>query len=145
VEVFYKIDEGAVNPANVFGLTNPLIVAWELVPFSFVADWFLPIGKTLENLTATNGLTFVGGYTVTKRTDSSDASYTPGSPWFESGSSGPFWTADSGNMKFTQRHFSISRAGMGSFPSVQFPSFKDPRSFAHAASAIALISSLWRK
>lgn len=30
-----------------FGLLNPLEVAWELVPFSFVADWFLPIGDYL--------------------------------------------------------------------------------------------------
>ena len=30
------------------GLTDPLNVAWELVPFSFVVDWFLPIGSWLE-------------------------------------------------------------------------------------------------
>lgn len=145
MEVFYRIPDGGVSVVDAFGLQNPYIVAWELLPFSFVADWFIPIGKALENLTATNGLQFVGGYTVTKRTDSSDATYTPGSPWFESGSSGPYWTADSGNMKFVQRRFEISRTGMGTFPSVQFPSFKDPRSFAHAASAIALLSALWRK
>ncbi|UUW21380.1 MAG: maturation protein [Sanya fiers-like virus 41] len=26
------------------GLTNPVLVAWELVPLSFVADWFSPLG-----------------------------------------------------------------------------------------------------
>lgn len=36
-------------PAKV-GLTNPLSVAWELVPFSFVVDWFLPIGKFIDAL-----------------------------------------------------------------------------------------------
>jgi hypothetical protein len=30
------------------GLLDPEIVAWELLPFSFVADWFLPIGSWLE-------------------------------------------------------------------------------------------------
>lgn len=34
-------------PAS-FGLLNPLEVAWELLPFSFVADWFLPIGAYLS-------------------------------------------------------------------------------------------------
>lgn len=29
-------------------LDNPALVAWELVPYSFVADWFLPIGGWLE-------------------------------------------------------------------------------------------------
>lgn len=32
------------------GLTNPLEVVWELTPFSFVADWFLPIGDYLSAL-----------------------------------------------------------------------------------------------
>jgi hypothetical protein len=34
-------------PAKV-GLTNPLSVAWEVIPFSFVVDWFFPIGKYLD-------------------------------------------------------------------------------------------------
>lgn len=32
------------------GLQNPLSVVWEKVPFSFVADWFIPIGTYLDNL-----------------------------------------------------------------------------------------------
>lgn len=31
------------------GLEDPLTVAWELVPYSFVVDWFLPIGPYLES------------------------------------------------------------------------------------------------
>lgn len=34
------------------GLTNPALVAWELVPFSFVVDYFLPIGNSIEALSA---------------------------------------------------------------------------------------------
>jgi len=30
------------------GLMNPEIVAWELMPWSFVIDWFLPIGQYLD-------------------------------------------------------------------------------------------------
>lgn len=45
------------------GLINPLSIAWELVPFSFVIDWFIPIGNTLQAITAGVGLTFIGGYT----------------------------------------------------------------------------------
>jgi hypothetical protein len=30
------------------GLLDPLTVAWELLPFSFVADWFIPIGQWIE-------------------------------------------------------------------------------------------------
>jgi hypothetical protein len=30
------------------GLTNPVEIAWELVPYSFVVDWFLPIGSYIS-------------------------------------------------------------------------------------------------
>lgn len=30
------------------GLTNPAVIAWEVVPYSFVVDWFLPVGSYLE-------------------------------------------------------------------------------------------------
>lgn len=32
------------------GLMDPASVAWELIPYSFVVDWFVPIGTYLENL-----------------------------------------------------------------------------------------------
>lgn len=43
------------------GFTNPVSLAWELLPFSFVADWFLRIGPFLEQLSAFDGLTFMQG------------------------------------------------------------------------------------
>lgn len=36
------------NVAKMSGLTDPLSVAWELLPYSFVADWFLPVGNFLS-------------------------------------------------------------------------------------------------
>jgi hypothetical protein len=42
--------------ANELGLINPVAIAWELVPFSFVVDWFLPIGNYLQSLTDFVGL-----------------------------------------------------------------------------------------
>jgi hypothetical protein len=44
-----------------FGLLNPLEVAWELVPFSFVADWFLPVGSYLSALDVPLRFVHVGG------------------------------------------------------------------------------------
>lgn len=32
------------------GLLDPLSVIWENIPYSFVVDWFIPIGKYLDNL-----------------------------------------------------------------------------------------------
>lgn len=43
------------------GLLNPLEVAWELLPFSFVVDWFLPIGDYLSQLDTSLSVTHKGG------------------------------------------------------------------------------------
>lgn len=47
------------------GITNPALIAWELVPFSFVFDWFISVGDYLKALTALNGLTIKKGMTST--------------------------------------------------------------------------------
>lgn len=45
------------NPMD-FLAVDPLQVAWERVPFSFVFDWFVPIGSLIS---AFNDLTIIGG------------------------------------------------------------------------------------
>lgn len=57
-----RIDVPGLAEINSWGLINPLSIAWELVPFSFVVDWFIPIGNTLSAMTAGLGLTFIEGY-----------------------------------------------------------------------------------
>lgn len=47
---------------NRAGMLNPFEVAWELVPLSFVVDWWLPIGNVLSVYSARSGLSFVDGY-----------------------------------------------------------------------------------
>jgi hypothetical protein len=37
-----------LNKPNVFGLTQPVEALWELVPFSFIIDWFFNVGRTLS-------------------------------------------------------------------------------------------------
>lgn len=38
------------NRFSALGLTNPAEIAWDLVPFSFVIDWFIPIGVSIRFL-----------------------------------------------------------------------------------------------
>lgn len=42
--------------ANRLGFVNPAAVAWELIPFSFLVDWFVPIGGFLSQWTDFVGL-----------------------------------------------------------------------------------------
>lgn len=55
--------------ANQLGIINPATVAWELVPFSFVVDWFIPVGRLLDSWTDLLGYGFqYAFYTVTRKT-----------------------------------------------------------------------------
>lgn len=45
-------------------INNPLLTAWELVPYSFVVDWFIPIGDTIGQFSAADGLDFISGTTT---------------------------------------------------------------------------------
>jgi hypothetical protein len=62
--VLSKIDE--VSALNIIGLDSVLEAAWELVPFSFVADWFFNIGKTLASWTPELGLTTLASWVTVK-------------------------------------------------------------------------------
>lgn len=50
-----------VDVVRLSGLTDPLSIAWELVPYSFIVDWFIPIGDYLSARGLANSLkgTFV--------------------------------------------------------------------------------------
>lgn len=139
MSVGYRIKNPYPDPVHTFGMNNPAIVVWELVPFSWVADWFIPFGLYLESFTATSGLEFSQGFmtTTTKRTVNSyiyqDGTYVRGAlrrSW-------------SGSTRGEFTEFLLNRTRLDSFPSPSVPEFKDPRSFAHAASAIALLQSIF--
>jgi hypothetical protein len=50
--------------ANQLGLTNPLVVAWELVPFSFLVDHIVNVAQFLSLGTDYLGLAVTDSYTV---------------------------------------------------------------------------------
>lgn len=59
-----RVTHDLIRQLNRVSLLNVPSLAWELVPFSFVVDWAIPVGTTLSALTATSGLTFQGGVTT---------------------------------------------------------------------------------
>lgn len=59
-----RIDTTLTHPnlaaLNSLGLINPFQLGWELLPFSFVLDWLLPIGNALAGLSTPFGLDLKG-------------------------------------------------------------------------------------
>lgn len=59
-----RIDCSLTHPnlvhLNSLGLINPFQLGWELLPFSFVLDWLLPIGNALKALSTPFGLDLKG-------------------------------------------------------------------------------------
>lgn len=62
----YEVENHDLWLANKLGLVNPALVAWELVPFSFVVDWFIPVGDFLGSMSATWGTRVINGWTTEK-------------------------------------------------------------------------------
>jgi hypothetical protein len=101
------------------GLTNPALVAWELTPFSFMADWLLPVGPFLEMLSSTSGYNKHPG-SITRGTRE----------WC-------IQQSDNGASAYSE-YRRIQRATIA-FPSVPLPRFKNPISPVHALNALSII------
>lgn len=121
------VKDGTVASANQYGLINPASLAWELIPYSFVVDWLMPLGNYFAALTATAGLTFVGGYRGQRCQGNIYAKYTP---------SGYTGVGCSVNREF----FCYDRARLGGFPAPA-PYIKSPFSTEHVENFIALLIS----
>lgn len=61
-QIDIHLDSPAIQAASQYGLLNPAAVAWEAVPFSFVVDWFYPVGDFLSQLNTTGGLKLSNWY-----------------------------------------------------------------------------------
>jgi hypothetical protein len=122
---------------SALGLVNPLSIAWELVPFSFVVDWILPVGTFLEACTAPLGLEFVDGSLV--RVVSLDHSYQACA-----NRSGSLTALDKGGVSCHTRLFRMSRSKYSSFPIPVL--FRKPfLSTDHAVTALALLHTTRRQ
>lgn len=60
--VAFYVTNPLVKTLDECGLVNPLSVAWELVPFSFVVDWFVPVGAYLQGIVPPQGVDFLYGW-----------------------------------------------------------------------------------
>jgi hypothetical protein len=127
--------------ATSLGLTNPAEVAWELMPYSFVIDWFLPLGNYLSMLDAHVGFKYITGSTTVYLYRSYDAVVTHN---FETSLTG-VTSGTAGGYKASGELIDVRREVHTTLPLPAFPEFKNPFSATHVANAIALLRNLTSK
>jgi hypothetical protein len=130
---------------NVFGLNNPALVAWEVVPFSFVVDWFLPIGSFIEGLTAYNGVAFKKGTRAQFNVYDAVATGIATGKKIDQGAEVYTMSMDGSDFgRCTSRGY--TRAVLSELPHQTFPEvFKDAASLSHATSALALLHQVFKQ
>lgn len=116
------------------GLTDPWSVAWELLPYSFVFDWFIPVGNYLQARGLSQALTGTFVSTDFK-------TYDTGTLVPDSGLSGMLVVGD---VVYRQRHVSVTRTVSTTLP-VPLPTsvgLGEALSWRRAANAVALLTNL---
>jgi hypothetical protein len=56
VTLWCELENSHFSALQQIGLTNPLLYAWEVTPFSFAFDWACSVGDWLQGLTAFHGV-----------------------------------------------------------------------------------------
>lgn len=136
---FYADDSIWSETPNM-GLTDPALLAWELIPYSFVVDWFLPIGDFLGALNARQGFIFKDGFINHFATGDSVRVITD-SHSVSAGTYSYQMTRNARHQETTYRH---KREALLDFPLPFFPSVENPYSASHLATALALLKQTFR-
>lgn len=117
--------------ASQAGISDPLELAWELIPWSFVVDWVLPVGDFIRAMQAPSGLTFLSGWKGYRIEISGSIQMFDASG---------FWTVStppSGDIS----GFGYYRQALSDFPKPVL-SFKSPFATSNAWNALALATQL---
>lgn len=130
--LYYSTPQPNLRSLAQLGITNPLSLGWELLPWSFVVDWFLPIGSFISSLDAGLGAQFKKGCMTTALVSTLKAQRTA------SGRNDGGYIYDIDLSAFAKR-VAINREDLGGFPLPRLPQFKDPLSVQHLANATALL------
>lgn len=132
----FEIENAMLKTLYEYGLTNPLEIAWEMTPWSFVVDWFLPIGAWIRDVSSPRSLLYKQGSKTTTITSTvtSKRSYNNYSFEYDPTSR---WTGEvSGSMtEHTKKRELLGESPLGFY----IPKFKSPYSAYHVAETVALL------
>lgn len=138
VEVKYKltfaVDSRIVTDAKSLGLTDPLALAWEVTPWSFVADWLLPIGTFIADLSSLTGLRYVRGHRTVTYKMTTVFRRTFGGIKSVQNFTGPRMVVET-----RCEHVRVARSLLTEPPSTPLPHTRNPFTGAHMRDALSLI------
>lgn len=135
-KVRMKIPDNSLTSAARLSSLNPASIAWELMPWSFVVDWFFNIGDYLRGVETSlvYGRYFSDGFvTKTFITEADQKAVRSGTP-----PNGVSW---SGEYQATGVDKSLERAKLTSFPSVPFPKLRPELGSGRLLNAAALLTT----
>lgn len=136
-----QVTSAILGSSKKIGLTNPMLLAWELLPYSFVADWFVPIGSWLSSIDAYVGLSVKDGSTTTTDKWKNSATVYPNSA---RNLVYPGWSTYCTTAN--QRAVIVQKTRTLTLPQVvRFPPFKNPLTATHALSALALLNAAFSR
>lgn len=117
------------------GLDNPLSTIHEVIPYSFVLDWALPIGDWLSGL---NALKYYSGWNTVVSNKTEEKVTVSGARTTYNG--GTITSSASGS--YSRLQF---RRRVMSAPPIPVLPVKDPRSLTHMADGLSLLASAVRR
>lgn len=134
-----------VDVPQLIGLTDPASILWEKLPYSFVADWFIPIGSWLSARGLSSSLTgrFVTSYKSIERNSISayklsNSQHTTTGVFPEGPSHGYYcW--------FERTLHSTLSDALGGLKPPNFKPLAKVASWQHAANAVALLTQVFTK
>lgn len=124
------------------GFLSPISLAWEVIPFSFVVDWFYPVGPYLESLAAFEGMSFVDGYKTTFVREQLGILISCNNELRGTFPQRVFITSRGGLQRTSVR---LQRVKLTTFPSHPRILLKNPISIGHAANAVALLVANFKR
>lgn len=142
VQVTYKARMTASDGGrdySTLGFGNLASLLWELTPYSFVADWFYPLGDYLNTRDAFSNLTVFNitktvyakeYFVIIRRFGGVDAN-------------GYNWPVK--EVRVEGNRVTCKRTLLSTIPVIPYPDMKDPISGIHIANALALITQLFKR
>lgn len=124
---------------------NPLSIAWELTPYSFVADWFIDIGSFLRDYETSllYRTAFQGGYVSEIYSVRAWEELSKMSETLYSGVK-PFRTSNFRSMSAFTKEIHFVRTVLTSYPGPRLPGFKADLGWRRLLSAGALLRQRFR-